>query len=113
MTSFSPPDSVSAFCASLLAHDLPDLPAERRAEVVAFTSRRVGGLPAPMRLGVGAVALIVGAAGRALGGRRVAALLAGRPLPVVGEYVRLLRSLTYAYVWEAWPATTPTGGTGD
>ncbi len=41
--------------------------------------------------------------------RRVAGALAGHPLPVVGEYVRLLRSLAYAYVWDTWPDTSVTG----
>jgi hypothetical protein len=31
------------------------------------------------------------------------------PLPFVGEYPRLMRSLGFAYVWEHWPTTTPTG----
>ena len=31
------------------------------------------------------------------------------PLPLLGEYVRLIRSLGYAYVWETWPQTRPTG----
>ena len=42
-------------------------------------------------------------------GRRVARLLAGRPLPVVGDYVRSVRSLCYTYVWETWPATAADG----
>lgn len=110
MASFPPPGPVAAFCDELLVLDLPDLPAARRAEVVAFTRRRITGLPSPMRLGVGAVAVVVGAAGRVLGAGRVTRLLARRPLPVFGEYVRLVRSLAYAYVWETWPATTTTGG---
>jgi hypothetical protein len=44
-----------------------------------------------------------------VGRRRVVRLLAARPLPVVGDYVRLVRSLTYAYVWETWPATAADG----
>jgi hypothetical protein len=62
-----------------------------------------------MRLGVGVVAIVVGAAGRLIGLSRVVRLLAKRPLPVVGDYVRLVRSLGYAYVWETWPATGPDG----
>jgi hypothetical protein len=104
---------VAAFCDEVLVHDLPDLPAERRAEVVAFAGRRIRGLPSPMRIGVGAVAVAVAAAGRVVGLARLVRLLAARPLPVLGEYVRLVRSLGYAYVWETWPATTPTGGAGD
>ena len=51
---------IAEFCDRLVAHDLPDLPAERRADVVAFAGRRIDGLPSPMRLGVGVVAAIVG-----------------------------------------------------
>ena len=36
-------------------------------------------------------------------------MLARRPLPVAGEYVRLMRSLTYAYIWETWPDTSAIG----
>lgn len=110
MASFPPPGPVTTFCDELVRRDLPDLPADRRAEVVAFTRRRIAGLPSPMRLGVGVVAVLVGSAGRVVGLPRVAAFLAARPLPVLGEYVRLIRSLVYAYVWETWPATAPTGG---
>ncbi len=35
--------------------------------------------------------------------------LVARPLPVLGEYPRLIRSLGYTYVWEHWPDTRPTG----
>jgi hypothetical protein len=35
--------------------------------------------------------------------------VARTPLPLFGEYVRLIRSLGYAYVWETWPGTQPTG----
>ena len=107
MPTLAPP--IAAFCDHLVAHDLPDLPADRRAAVVAFAERRTAGLPTPMRLGVTLVAVVVGAVARLAGGPRVAAFLTARPLPLAGEYVRLLRSLTYAYVWETWPATRPSG----
>ena len=100
---------IAAFSDEVIVHDLPALPPERRAEVVAFAGRRIEGLPSPMRLGVGVVAIVVGAAGRLVGLSRVVRLLAERPLPVVGDYVRLVRSLGYAYVWETWPATGPDG----
>ena len=103
------PCRTATFADQLVTHDLPGLPAERRAEVVAFAVRRVAGLPSPMRVGVGAVAVIVGAGSRLFGRRRVTAFLASRPLPVFGEYVRLIRSLAYAYVWETWPGTAVDG----
>ncbi|MFV0306259.1 MAG: hypothetical protein ACK5OX_00770 [Desertimonas sp.] len=99
-----------AFSDRVLARDLPDLPDERRAEVVAFVTRRVGGMPSPMRAGVGSVAMLTAALGRVIGAERVSGLMAARPLPLLGEYVRVVRSLAYAYIWETWPETTATGG---
>lgn len=101
---------VGAFSDRVLARDLPDLPADRREEVVAFVVRRVEGMPSPMRTGVGSVAITVDGLGRVLGGDRVSRFMAARPLPLLGEYVRVVRSLAYAYIWETWPDTTPTGG---
>lgn len=109
MPTFPPRGLVAEFCDQVLVHDLPELPAERRRPTVEFTTRRVAGLPSPMKLAVGAVALVIGAAGRIVGTRRIVALLAARPLPVAGEYVRLMRSLAYAYVWDTWPDTTHSG----
>ncbi len=109
MPTFSPDRLIAGFCDRLVAHDLPDLPPERRAATVAFTRRRVAGLPTPMAVGVTVVAVVVGGAGRVVGAERVADFLTRRPLPLAGEYLRLLRSLAYAYVWETWPATTSTG----
>jgi hypothetical protein len=109
---FPPQGPIVAFCAELVAHDLPELPADRRASVAAFAGRRIGGLPAPVRIGVGIVGLAVAGAGRLVGGARLAAFLARKPLPVVGDYVRLLRSLAFAFVWDRWPDTAPTGAPG-
>ena len=109
MPTFPPRGLIAEFCDQLVAHDLPDLPAGRRADVVMFAARRIDRLPSPMRLGVGIVAVGVGGIARIAGGRRTATFLARHPLPLLGEYVRLLRSLAYAYVWETWPDTTSTG----
>jgi hypothetical protein len=100
---------VEEFSDRLLAVDLPRLPVERRGETVVFTGRRVATLPSPMRAGLTVVALVVAAAQRLAGEARVARVLAGRHIPVVGDYVRLVRSLSYAYVWETWPATAADG----
>lgn len=110
MPTFPPHGLIAEFCDELVAHDLPELPAERRAAVVAFAGHRIAGLPSPMLLGVGAVAFLVGAFSRIVGRRRTVTVLASRPLPLLGEYVRLVRSLAYAYVWETWPDTTTRGG---
>lgn len=101
---------IGAFSDRVLANDLPDLDVDQRAEVVAFVQRRVAGMPSPMRVGVGLVAAIVGVSGRLIGADRAVRLVGARPLPLLGEYVRLVRSLGYAYVWETWPDTTATGG---
>ena len=109
MPSFPPAGLVAAFCDGLVLHDLPDLPESRRAEVVAFAGRRIAAMPGPMRLGVGVVSVAVDACGRVVGRRRLTMYLARHPLPVAGEYVRLVRSLVVARVWDTWPDTSPTG----
>ena len=76
---------------------------------MAFAGRRVAVLPSPMRLGISVVALASPAPSRVAGRARVARFLAGHRLPALGDYVRLVRSLTYAYVWETWPATAADG----
>jgi hypothetical protein len=101
--------AVEPFCHHLLVVDLPALPPERRAATVGFAASRARTLPTPMRIGVGLVAGVVGTAGAVAGPGPVARLLARRPLPVVGDYVRLLRSLCFAYVWETWPDTAADG----
>lgn len=105
---------VGPYADRLLALDLPDLPADRRDEVVEFVARRVDGLPSVMHLGV----LLLGLAFRLLlavggvlpvGRDGVVRRVSGLPLPLVGEYSRMIRSLGYAYVWETWPDTSATG----
>ncbi len=100
---------VGTFAERLLVADLPDLTAERRREVVAFIAHRVDTLPSFTRFGV----LAIGSVFRVLlalpAGWTLATLLMKLPLPFVGEYPRLMRSLGFAYIWEHWPTTTPTG----
>lgn len=101
---------VGSFAEQLLVLDLPDLPRARRTEAVAFIAHRVEGLPSFTRFGV----VVLGSVFRMLlavpGGWGVAKVLIKLPLPLVAEYPRLVRSLAFAYVWEHWPDTTPTGG---
>jgi hypothetical protein len=106
---FPPPGSIARFSDRVVAHDLPALPADRRAQTVAFAGRRIALLPSPIKLGVGIVAIVVDGVGGLVGLGRLVGLLAARPLPLLGEYVRLVRSLTYAYVWDTWPDTEPDG----
>lgn len=97
------------FADSLLASELPDLPDERRVDAVAFVCRRAIEVPTPLRLGV--MTLSVGAAlgQRVAGVERTTAFLRATSLPFVGELARMVRSLGFAFVWETWPATSPTG----
>jgi hypothetical protein len=99
------------FADDLLTIELPDLPSDRRAETVAFVSRRAAQAPTPLRLGIIALALGTGAAARLVGAPRTVAFLRGTSLPLVGEMSRLVRSLGFAYVWETWPSTSETGAT--
>jgi len=101
---------VGPFADRLLAVDLPALDDDRRAEVIAFAARRVDGMPSAMRIGVFTIAALVRAAMMLPGGNAVVSFMARRPLPLLGEYVRLVRSLGYAYIWETWPDTLPNGG---
>ena len=100
---------VGSFAERLLAVDLPDLAPAKRREVIGFIAHRVDTLPSFTRFGV----LVLGSVFRGLlavpGGWGVASILMKLPLPLVAEYPRLIRSLGFAYVWEHWPDTTPTG----
>lgn len=100
---------VGSFAERLLARELPDLPAARRTEVVAFVAHRVDALPSFTRFGV----IVLGCLFRAVlavpGGWTATRAVLALPLPLVAEYPRLVRSLSFAYVWEHWPATSPSG----
>lgn len=113
MIGFPPARLVAEFSDRVIANDFPALPAARRADVVAFAGRRIDGLPTPMKVGVGAVAVLVGGLSRIVGPTRLVRFIARRPLPVVGDYMRLVRALGYAYVWENWPSTASDGSAVD
>ena len=100
---------VGPFAELLLAADLPDLLPQRRSEVVQFVQRRASAVPSFTRFGVTVIGLFYRLLIAAPGGRAVARFLMSRSLPVLGEYPRLIRSLGYAYIWEHWPDTSPTG----
>lgn len=103
-----PPYVVTPTCELVLGYDFPDLDTDRRRIVAGFVIDRLGALPGPMRLGVTLVASLVEVT-RIVGGEGLVVRLSRIPLPLVAEYFRLLRSLSYAYVWETWPDTSPTG----
>ena len=100
---------VGPFAELVLAADMPQLSPQRRAEVVQFVQRRAAAVPSFTRFGVTLIGLFYRALIAAPGGRPVARLLVLRSLPVLGDYPRLIRSLGYAYIWEHWPDTSPTG----
>ena len=43
------------------------------------------------------------------GSGRFVSWLILHPVPLLGEYVRMIRSLAYTYVWERWPLALPDG----
>lgn len=100
---------VGPFADRLLRLDLAGLAPDRRRQVIAFTTRRVEGLPSFMRIGVLAIAAVVRPVLVVPGSAPVVRVLARTHLPLVGEYVRLVRSLGYAFIWETWPDTRPDG----
>ncbi len=97
------------FAERLLAAELPDLPISSREDTVAFVCRRVREIPTPLRLGVVVLAVGSGVAQRTLGLDRTTTFLRGTRLPFVAELARMVRSLGFAFVWETWPLTSPTG----
>lgn len=100
---------VAPVAEQVLRVELPGLPADRRGAVVAFSCDRVRTLPDLTRTGVLAVASLTRLLSCLPGGSRIVTALAARQVPGIGEYVRLLRSLASAYIWETWPDTAPDG----
>ena len=111
MARFSSRGLVRPFAQRLLVVDLPGLDEAQRAEVTDFAVGRVDGLPSVLRIGVTCVAIPMRAAVALPGSDRVVAWLIRHPLPIVGEYVRMVRSLAYTFVWERWPHALPDGAT--
>jgi hypothetical protein len=101
--------SFGKFADELLQIELPELPADRRLATVEFVCRRANQVPTPLRMGITMLSLGVAAGQRLLGVERSTRLLQHSPLPFVGELARMVRSLGFAFVWEHWPDTSPTG----
>ncbi|MFN8022306.1 MAG: hypothetical protein U0Q03_12345 [Acidimicrobiales bacterium] len=104
-----PAPFVGPFADRLLALDFPSLPDDRRAQAVAFTITRVEGLPSVMRFGVTLIGLLFHGLLQLPGNDATLRFLARTPLPLFGEYVRMVRSLGYAFVFETWPDTRVDG----
>ena len=97
------------FADRLLALELPDLPDDRRADAVDFTCRRANEVPSPLKLGISVLTAGVGLAQRVVGDDTTTSFLRGTSLPFVGELSRMVRLLAFAFIWETWPNTSPTG----
>ncbi|CAB4871304.1 unannotated protein [freshwater metagenome] len=100
---------VRPFAQRLLSADLPGLSHAQRDQVAAFTVQRVDELPSVLRLGVEIIAAPMRIVVAIPGSGRAITWLIHHPLPLVGEYVRMIRSLAYTYIWEQWPLTLPDG----
>lgn len=98
-----------SFADALLATELPDLPPDRREATVAFVCRRAQEVPTPLRIGVTLLSIGTAVAQRVAGVDRTTTFLRATTVPFVGELARMVRSLGFAFVWETWPATSPTG----
>lgn len=100
---------VAPFADRLLAADLAGLPSERRNEAVRFVVNRCEVVPSFTRFGVAVIGVFYRGLLAVPGGWPVGRFVASKPLPLLGEYPRLIRSLAYAYIWERWPDTLPDG----
>ena len=111
-TALAPDGPFGRFAARLLVLELPDLPVERLETTVGFVCRRARQVPGPLRVGVTTLAVSTGIAERVVDPDRIVGFLRTTELPLVGELARLVRSLAFAFVWETWPDTSPTGAPG-
>jgi hypothetical protein len=101
--------ALGQFANRLLTIELPELPEAVRADTVTFVCRRANQMPSPLRVGLVLICTGVGLAERAAGLDRTTRLVQGSRLPLVGELPRMVRSLAFAYIWETWPDTSPSG----
>ena len=101
--------ALGQFANCLLTIELPDLPDTARAETVAFVCRRANQMPSPLRIGLLLICTGVGLAQRVTGLDRTTRFLQGSRLPLLGELPRMVRSLGFAFIWETWPDTAPSG----
>ena len=103
--------SIETFARFLGERELPGLSPGKRDEIVAFVVARCLGLPSITRFGVAGISLGFGGLFHLPRGRWVLGWLCDHPLPLLGEYPRLIRSLTFAYVFETWPESHANGAT--
>jgi hypothetical protein len=101
--------ALGLFADRLLTIELPDLPHPAHADAVAFVCRRANQMPSPLRIGLVLVCTGVALGQRVAGIDRTTRFLEGSQLPLLGELPRMVRSLAFAYIWETWPDTSPSG----
>jgi len=101
--------ALGLFADRLLTIELPDLPLAALADTVAFVCRRANQMPSPLRIGLVLVCNGVALGQRTAGIDRTARFLERSRLPLLGELPRMVRSLAFAYIWETWPDTSPSG----
>ena len=101
---------VARFADALLSHDLPALDAEPRRQTVASIEKRVAVLPSVTRFGVRLIGAAVDVLMRLVGSGRTIGVVTWKPIPLLSEYPRLVRSLGYAFIWETWTTTRVDGG---
>lgn len=105
---------------SMLHHDLPDATADEVTAAIDFVEDSVAAMPDVTRFGVRLASIVVytllsiqaRAPFRRLPlGRRatVAHALAGKPLPIIGEFFRLTRGLGLVGAFEARSSMEPAG----
>lgn len=107
-----------AFTADLVDLELGPVPAELRDRTCGWVSDRVWGSGQLTRAGLGLVGAVLAAGVRTRTGKRyrdlpperrhaIARRLLGTRLPLAGEYVKAVRSLAVAYVYDARYASAP------
>ena len=95
----------------ILRHDLPHLPVAHRKTVTNFVIHRLDTLPQHLFWGVGLIAFVLRIISL-LGGASFILWIGQRSIPLVSEFFRLVRSLSYSFIWESWPDTSPDGRLG-
>lgn len=92
----------------ILRQDLPKLPVAHRKTVTNFTIHRLDTLPQHLFWGVAVIAFILRMVSL-LGGNSLVLWASRQAIPLVSEFFRLIRSLSYSFVWESWPDTASDG----
>ena len=94
---------------SILAADLPHLDDDRLDEVTNFVERRIDQLVGPAGFAVRIVRTLMSVLLAPPWRRFTLPVLTAIALPGLGDFIRLVRSLGYAYIWELWPDTSSDG----